>query len=34
VVRGYPHVNFRHLISPRKDLGGGYIPIFDGVDVI
>ena len=33
VVRGYPKVNFRHLVSPSTDLGGGYIPIFDGVDV-
>lgn len=33
VVRGYPGVHFRHLISPSSDLGGGYVPIFDGTDV-
>jgi hypothetical protein len=33
VVRGYPNVHFRHLMSPSVELGGGYIPIFDGVDV-
>ena len=33
VVRGYPNVHFRHLMSPRSDIGGGFIPIFDGVDV-
>ena len=33
VVRGYPKVKFRHLISPRQEVGGGYIPIFDGTDV-
>ena len=33
VVRGYPKVYFRHLMSPKVVLGGGYIPIFDGVDV-
>ena len=34
VVRGYPDVNFRHLISPLQDLGGGALPIFDGLDAI
>lgn len=33
VVRGYPNVHFRHLMSPKVDIGGGYIPIFDGVEV-
>ena len=33
VIRGYPNVHFRHLISPRVPLGGGYVPIYDGVDV-
>jgi len=32
VVRGYPNVHFRHLITPITDLGGGYVPIFDGVE--
>ena len=34
VVRGFPHVQFRHLITPRAPLGGGFIPIFDGIDQI
>ena len=33
VIRGYPDVHFRHMISPSTPLGGGYVPIFDGVDV-
>lgn len=33
VVRGYPKVQFRHLITPKQDLGGGYIPLFDGLEV-
>lgn len=33
VVRGYPNVHFRHMISPRQDIGGGPVPIFDGTDV-
>lgn len=32
VVRGYPKVNFRHLISPLQDLSDAYIPIFDGIE--
>ena len=32
VVRGYPKVHFRHLITPISDLGGGYVPIFDGIE--
>ena len=31
VMRGFPNVQFRHLLSPRGPLGGSYIPIFDGV---
>ena len=31
VVRGFPKVHFRHLISPLNDLGGGFLPIFDGI---
>lgn len=33
IVQGFPNVNFRHLILPEEDLGGGYIPIFDDLDV-
>ena len=33
IVKGFPNVNFRHLVLPDQDLGGGYIPIFDGIDV-
>lgn len=33
VVRGYPNVHFRHMVTPNTDLGGGYIPIFDGPEV-
>ena len=33
VVRGYPKVHFRHLITPKQNLEGGYIPLFDGIDV-
>lgn len=33
VVRGYPKVHFRHLITPKQDMGGGYIPLFDGLEV-
>jgi hypothetical protein len=33
VVRGYPRVHFRHLITPLNDLGGGFIPLWDGTDV-
>ena len=33
VVRGYPRVHFRHLITPKQDVGGGYVPLFDGIDV-
>lgn len=32
VIRGYPNVHFRHLITPQATLGGGYIPLFDGID--
>ena len=32
VVRGYPKVHFRHLIAPMKALGGGFFPIFEGID--
>lgn len=32
VVRGYPDVHFRHLITPQAKLGGGYIPLFDGLE--
>ena len=30
VIRGFPDVQFRHLITPKAPLGGAYIPIFDG----
>ena len=33
IVQGFPDVNFRHLVVPEEDLGGGYVPIFDGLDV-
>lgn len=33
IVQGFPDVTFRHLILPDEDLGGGYIPIFDGLEV-
>ena len=33
IVKGFPEVNFRHLILPDDNLGGGYVPIFDGLDV-
>ena len=32
MISGYPKVHFRHLITPSETLGGGFIPIFDGVD--
>ena len=32
VVRGYPNVHFRHMISPRQDIGGGAVPLFQGTD--
>jgi hypothetical protein len=32
IVKGFPNVNFRHLMMPTDDLGGGYVPIFDGLD--
>jgi len=31
IVKGFPNVNFRHLVMPDADLGGGYIPIFDDI---
>jgi len=34
VIRGYPKVHFRHLIVPQKELGGGFLPIFDGIEKI
>jgi len=34
VLRGFPDINFRHLIAPLAPLGGGYVPIFDGIDVV
>ena len=33
VIRGYPNVHFRHMVTPSVALGGGYIPIFDGAGV-
>ena len=30
VIRGYPDIQFRHLITPDEDLGGAFIPVFDG----
>lgn len=33
VIRGYPYVHFRHLMTPKVDIGGDNIPIFDGIDV-
>ena len=34
VVRGYPEVEFRHLLTPRVPLEGGFVPIFDGRESI
>ena len=34
VVRGYPNVHFRHLLTPQVPLNGGFIPIYDDVDQI
>jgi len=34
VIRGYPKVEFRHLIVPTTELGGGFIPIFDDIEQI
>ena len=33
VIRGYPNVHFRHMVTPSVALCGGYIPIFDGADI-
>jgi hypothetical protein len=33
IVKGFPDVDFRHLVLPEESLGGGYVPIFDGMDV-
>lgn len=33
VVKGYPNVHFRHMISPKQFVGGGMVPLFDGTDV-
>jgi len=32
VVRGYPNVHFRHLMSPMENLHGTYVPIFDDIE--
>ena len=32
VVKGYPNIHFRHLITPSESLGGGFMPIFDDID--
>jgi hypothetical protein len=34
VIRGFPKVQFRHLITPKAPLGGSYIPIFEGREQI
>jgi hypothetical protein len=34
VVRGYPDVELRHLITPTRSLAGGFVPIFDGSEEI
>lgn len=34
VKRGYPNVDFRHLLAPRVPLNGGFVPIFDGIEQI
>ena len=30
VIRGFPKVQFRHLLTPKGPLGGSLVPIFDG----
>ena len=32
IVKGFPKVNFRHLIMPTEALGGSTIPVFDGIE--
>ena len=32
IVKGFPKVNFRHLIMPTENLGGSTIPVFDGIE--
>jgi hypothetical protein len=34
VFRGYPNVFFRHFIHPLKPLKAGWIPLFDGEEVV
>jgi hypothetical protein len=33
IVKGFPNVNFRHLIMPEEALKSSEIPIFDEIDV-
>jgi hypothetical protein len=34
VIRGYPKVHFRHLVTPQKELGGGLLPIFEDLEKV
>jgi hypothetical protein len=34
VIRGFPKVQFRHLITPKAPLGDSYVPIFDGAEEV
>ena len=33
IIKGFPNVNFRHLILPDEDFGTSEIPIFDDIEV-
>ena len=33
IVKGFPEVNFRHLVLPDEKLVSSYIPIFDDIEV-
>lgn len=33
IVKGFPNVNFRHLIMPEENLISSEIPIFDSIEV-
>lgn len=34
VKRGFPNIDFRIMVLPRAELAGGFVPIYDGVDVV
>lgn len=34
VMRGYPHITFRYLVSPSQTLPSEYFPIYSNSDII